>query len=236
MRKLVILCLLLPLNGYCQNAVKIIGNLAKLNRVAIERIITVPTRDYLPALAIATYHQPFTLYSNSLSSQITYNITFQLNSLKSPDTIYGPYNYMRAISKVSRHQQFVHPDYTRYWKHLNSSVGYNGVHHLITKSTIKQLCSDVSCSSTILKEMQSNAPCIFHRFHGNPSFVTIFHNPEEQYELYIKRGMKKVVELQLDKINEVNKTMGLPELTQEYIDGILHETKIWCSIYGLIYE
>jgi RimJ/RimL family protein N-acetyltransferase len=55
-------------------------------------------------------------------------------------------------------------------------------------------------------------------------------------KLYNKFGMKKVVELQLDKINEMNKEMGLPELTQEYIDGILQETKIWCSVYGIIYE
>ena len=238
MRKLVLLFVLLltSVHIYPQNAIKILGNLRRLSTVALERTIYVPKVNYLPALAIASQHSNYTFTNYGSIAQIEYNITFQINSLKLPDTIYGPYNYMRAISKISRQPKFVHPDYIATWAKLNNSVGYNGVHHIVNKSAIKRICTDYKCSSVILTEMQKNAPAIFHPFHGNPHFTTIFHNSDEQYETYVKFGMKKVVEIQLDKINELNKALGKPELTKEYIKGILNETKVWCSIYGLVYE
>lgn len=237
MRKLVLLFVLLltSVHIYPQNAIKILGNLRRLSKVAVERTIYVPKVDYLPAVAIASHYEPYKVVNYGSIAQIEYNITFQINSLKLPDTIYGPYNYMRAISKVSKQTKFIHPDYMSIWSKLNNSVGYNGVHHLINKSTIKQICSDYACSSAILTEMQKNAPSIFHPFHGNPHFTTIFHNSEEQYENYVRFGMKRTAEIQLDKINELNKAMGKPKLTEEYIEGILNEVKIWCSIYGLTY-
>ena len=238
MKKVVLLLVLLltSVHKYSQNAIKILGNISKLSKVAIERTIYVPKTNYLSAVITASRHNQYTVKNYGQLKEIEYKVILQANSLKSPDLIYGPYNYMRAISKVSRQPQFIHPDYIKIWTNINSSSGYNGVHHIVNKSAIKEICETYRCNSSTLTEMQNNAPAIFHPFHGNPNFTTIFHNSHEQYENYMNYGMKRVVEIQLDKINELNKALGKPELPREYIIGVLNEVKTWCSIYGLRYE
>ena len=87
-----------------------------------------------------------------------------------------------------------------------------------------------------LEEAQRNAPAIFHPLHGDPRFQEIFHDPLEQYETYIKFGMKAVILNKLAQINKLNAIEGFPELPIEYMDGLLKETELWTKYNGLIWE
>ena len=235
MRKLVILFLLLPLNVYSQSVVRILGNLSKASRASISRTITVPRASRITALEVLQSRH-YSTHTSKHFSVIEYNVNLKIHSLKTPNTIYGPYNYMRAIFKVSKQPKFVDPNYIHQWNRIQESQGYNGVHHLVTKNAIKDICAELNCTSTKLKEVQSNAPCIFHPLHGNPNLTDIFHNSQEQFMLYQEKGMKAVVLLQLDKLNELNRAMGLKDYPDWYREGILKETKLWCEIYKFRFE
>ena len=86
-----------------------------------------------------------------------------------------------------------------------------------------------------LESMQKNAPALFHPMHGNPNYEDVFHNPYEQYEIYKKSGAKAVMKNQIEKINLLNIELGIPEISEEMIDGLIKETELWCQIYNVRY-
>lgn len=158
-----------------------------------------------------------------------------LNSVKSPITLYGPYNYLRAFTKVSKDDKFVNKKFLNDWKHIRKIQGYNGVHHLISKGTIKRIYEDLNAQGkdVSLIDMENNAPAIFHPLHGSPAYKDVFHNIDNQYYDYQRFGMKVTIISLLERIDEINISIGLKPYPEWYLNGILKESELWCKYYGI---
>lgn len=160
------------------------------------------------------------------------------NSIKSPNTVYGPYNYMRSFSAAARNTELINKKFYGTWKHINKTTGYNGAHHLISKATIKKIYKELKAEGkeVSLQEMENNAPAIFHPLHGDPKYKDIFHNIDEQYEDYKKFGMKVAIISVLAKIDSINIQTYMKRYPEWYLKGILKEAELWCKYYGIKWE
>ena len=81
--------------------------------------------------------------------------------------------------------------------------------------------------------METNAPSIFHPMHGNPKFAEVFHNIDQQYHDYQMFGMKVTIMSLLERIDEINISLGAQPMPEWYLDGILKEAELWSRYYGL---
>lgn len=149
-----------------------------------------------------------------------------------PTKTYGTYNYLRVCSKNLNIDE---------WKKVKKSIGYNGIHHIINTSTIKQLYNKSLLSyenKTInlypfLEDMIQNAPAMIHPYHNIPEYTKIFHNSDIQLSLYDKSGIKAILDDYFNKIKMLNKQAGFEELDENMINGIYLESKLWSDYYGL---
>lgn len=159
--------------------------------------------------------------------------------LQDPKTIFGPYSYVRAVSSVAQNPTFIHKKFLEHWKEINASDGYNGVHHIVTKAAIERIYTDMVIQGKIdpakisVEAFQRNAPSMFHPMHGVPEYEKVFHNIDEQYNIYVEHGMRALIVHQLELINDVNLKLGLEPMPDWYIDGIIKETKFWCEHFGI---
>lgn len=229
----------LPMGSYSQNAVSIyraIRGFRATTRVC--RTTTVRISNFYPArqaLAANPQYRNFTFTNTNSCIRMSVEQQILHQQLKSPTTIYGPYNYVRAISTVAKNRDLVNPRYLSAWKYINQSTGYNGVHHIVTKAVIERIHADLKASGkkVSLSDMQKNAPSLFHPFHGNPAYQDVFHNIDEQYTIYKEHGMRALMVHQLELINDINIKIGLEPFPDWYIDGILKETQLWCKHFGI---
>ena len=212
---------------YCQN---IIAVSRAIRPTTITRTLILPESYYRPLYNLHNLYQNSSLTSYNGNLQLVINKQIYQKIYLHPRDIYGPYNYDRVVAKISRE---IYRD--KIWKNLNKTTSYNGVHHLIMKSTIELIYNDLKKSGieVSLSEMQNNAPSIFHPHHGNPKYNYIFHDYEHQYELYKKHGMKILVLHQLTEIDLVNQLEGLEHFSEEYINGVLKEAELWCKYYNM---
>jgi hypothetical protein len=244
MKKLVlVLILVLPLEIYGQNIIKVGRSLRNLKPQYIERTIHVSTSRSFQAIEIAKYqslNKHTEWYLTNTESTVDVHIKRKLleNTLKSPNRIYGPYNYVRTFSKISKEESLTTNRHLQEWKHINQVNGYNGAHHLINKYTLKLIYEDMKKEgiNVSLSDMQNNAPSIFHPLHGDPNFKDIFHNPEQQILDYNTFGMKVTIISLIMSIDNAGIIRGLPAMPREYIIGILKEAELWCKTYNLVWE
>lgn len=244
MKKLAVVILLLNSTlVYSQNIIKISRSLRNLRYTNITRTIHTNIPRGFVALDIAKYQAlnahtnwNFTNTSTSIDVIITRKLAAQ--TLKSPRTIYGPYNYVRTFSKISKDESLTTGRHLEDWRHINNSQGYNGAHHLINKYTLKIIWENQRKNGikTNLDDMQKNAPAIFHPLHGDKRFQYIFHNPVAQIDDYNMYGMKMVILDLLNQIDEAGISIGLPRMNEDYILGILKEAELWCKTYQLVWE
>lgn len=228
-------------NSYAQNAVTLFrGILNARSTATICRTTTVHLGRYWAAEAALRSHQYDHFYFTNTDCKVKLAIEQQIlaESIKSPMTIYGPYVYVRAVGKAAKNEKLVNKKYLGAWKYINQSYGYNGVHHIVTKLVIERIYLDLKQQGrkVSLSDMQNNAPSMYHPFHGRPEYEHIFHNVDEQYQIYKEHGMRALMVHQLELINDINIRIGLRPMTDQYIDGMLKETKLWCEVYGLIYD
>lgn len=242
MKKICILLLcIIPSTVYSQNAVTLLRSLRTLNPTTLCRSINVPEAYAMEALNVGLYQGYNTRIStNDIGCRIQVNIErqFLLNSIKSPETVYGPYNYMRAFAKVTQDDKLVNKKFLDKWRKIHQTTGYNGAHHLISKSTIEMIYNDLKKQGkkVSLSDMQNNAPSIFHPLHGVPLYNNVFHNAEQQYYDYNRFGMKVTIISLLERIDEVNLKVGLKPMPEKYLQGVLIEAELWCKYYGLVWE
>lgn len=239
MKQLIVLMIMctLPLSAYSQSAVMLLRSLRNLKPTTICRTINVPTARAFEAINVARVQSPNTyqLTNTACRVQVKMERHILASSITSPEAIYGPYKYVRAFSKAARTEELVRPQYLERWKKINETTGYNGVHHLISKSTIKRIHADLKRKGkkVSLNDMETNAPSIFHPMHGNPEFSEVFHNIDQQYQDYKMFGMKVTIISLLERINEVNISLGAQPMPDWYLDGILKEAELWSKYYGL---
>lgn len=234
---LVLLFILIPGVLLSQNAVELVRSVRSV-ATTVCRHITVPVEYTAEALSVGlaqSYKSSFETYSNSCEIQISIQKQLVSQSIKSPELVYGPYNYMRVFSKAAQNPELINKQYRAAWKKIHKTTGYNGVHHLISKSTLKRIYEDLKRKGvkTSLSDLEANTPSIFHPLHGNPEYTSIFHNIDQQYHSYYAFGMKKTIENILSEINELNRKVGLKPMPDWYVSGVMREAELWCSYYGL---
>lgn len=244
MKKIVVVILLLNSTlVYSQNIIKVGKSLRTLKTTNIQRIIEVNTARSFQAIDVARYqalnaHMSWYFKNTDTQVQIYLERKLLTQTLKSPRTIYGPYNYVRTFSKISKDEDLTSKKYLQDWKHINDVTGYNGAHHIVNKYTLKLIWEKQKQSGikTNLDDMQKNAPAIFHPYHGDPRFKDIFHNPEQQLHDYEVFGMKIVIISLLAQIDAVGIEMGLSKMPEDYLMGILKEAELWSKTYNLVWQ
>lgn len=232
--------LLIPMSISAQNAVMLLRSLRNLKPTTICRTINVPISRSFEALAIARFQAPNAYNFTNTNCRVKVSMERQLlaHSITTPEAIYGPYKYVRAFSMAAKTEELVSPKYLARWKRINESTHYNGVHHLISRSTIKRLHADLKQSGkkVSLSDLESNCPSILHPLHGHPEYQDVFHNIDQQYEDYQKFGMKITILSLLERIDEENVKLGLPTFPEWYLEGILKEAELWTKYNGLVWE
>lgn len=227
--------LVLSINTYGQNAIKIVNGIYGISTKSVCRTVNIHIGGYWVAESALLAHNPTKIdWSNTYCAvQIATEKAILARSIASPTTIYGPYNYLKKIAEATKDEDLVNPKYVDVWKHINTSGYYNGAHHIINKSVIKMIHADLKKigKKENLESMERNAPALFHPMHGNPRYVDVFHNPYEQYEIYRASGVKGLMEHQINKINDLNRHLGIPEIDEKMQDGLMKEARLWCEIY-----
>ena len=175
--------------------------------------------------------------------EIHIEISFPAPILRSPSTLWGSYHYLRVLTSLSRERGAVHPQYKQQWKNIFYVGGYNGVHHIVNKSTLKAIYSEMKRKAiakgepwTIqLDELQRNAPGSLHPFHGRPEFSVLFHNIDRQLSLYREGGIQAIVTDYFDAL-EVFHNMypnQAPFIPKSVRKNTLLEAKLWSETFHL---
>ena len=262
MRKL-LLFLVLGLFSYSafgQNAYSIVRAPATIRTsfqpIVISRTLLLPKAQLPLAVRACTARRPCVLsnpqkvpvHINAATiSRIHMEAHFAIPRLNRPENIYGGYNYLRTMTKLS----YKSPDnieniYQNAWQKINLTRGYNGAHHIVNKSTLEQIHQNMKAKArargevfTInLSEMQNNAPALFHRLHGNPEFTSVFHNKERQLQIYYTSGIKAVIDDFFEQVNLIAwESEGLiPRVPQKVMEGTYLEAELWCKMFNLRWE
>lgn len=229
--------------AYSQNIIKIGRSLRNLKYTNITRTIHQDIARGMTAIEVAKYqainpHIQWYFTNTSTAVDVHIQRTLAAQTLKSPRTIYGPYNYVRTFSKISKDETLTSQKHLRDWKRINDVNSYNGAHHLVNKYTLKIIWEQQRYNGikTNLNDMQKNAPAIFHPLHGNKNYQHVFHNPIAQLHDYEMYGMKVVIIDLLQQIDEAAVSEGLPRMPEQYMLGVLKEAELWCKNYNLVWE
>lgn len=213
MKKTIILLLLISVNSYSQS----VFSLKKVGKkIRVRRTVSVNTVSRNIAVRLANEQakrRSFTIRRNRLEYEYSAAIV-------RPTLMYGPNNYLKSSSRILKSQSG--------WRNIHQSGGYNGAHHIVTKSVIKQL--------GLGQEAINNAPSIFHPLHNNPAFELNFHNHAEQLKLYEAGGIKLIITNFFEQIRSINEANGLPNYPQGLIDKELIEAEFWAKYWGLKWD
>ena len=229
--------------------VKLIGSSKSAKVVSVCRTTRVPIQHEALARNVVNLANPYLMrvskvkgyYEVKCLPEILIVTEFSAPILKNPETIYGGYNYLRILATASKERGVVSKRFVPIWKSINKTQGYNGVHHIVNKSTIKAIHSAMKReyrasgkNFTIrLDETQNTAPAVFHVFHGNPRYTNVFHNSTQQIIAYKTGGVRKIILDYFNTINEINISNGMKPIHQSVVDGTLKEAELWAKTFKL---
>lgn len=207
--RIALLILLLSTNLYAQNYYRFIK---KAGSIEVERAATNSFyREIARDVTIQRIEQ----------GRPTYQVTGKfIQPVVPPIYVGGNINYLKGVARSFRGIE--------HWKRVWSSSGYNGAHHIITKSVLKNL--------GLNGESIANAPAVFHPLHNNPDFSNYFHDSSRQLLLYRKGGIKLILEDFFSRINKVNKEVGFPNYGEDFIDNEMFEAEVWAKFWGLKWQ
>ena len=254
MNKLLLILVFISLYSfsYAQSAFKLVKILSKSKShkiVSVCRTTRVPIQHEALARNVVNLANPYLMrvskvkgYYDVKCLPVLHIVTeFSAPILKNPETIYGGYNYLRILATASKERGVVSKGFVPIWKSINKTQGYNGVHHIVNKSTIKAIHSVMKReyrasgkNFTIrLDEMQNTAPAVFHVFHGNPRYTNVFHNSTQQIIAYKTGGVRKIILDYFNTINEINISNGMKPIHQSVVEGTLKEAELWAKTFKL---
>lgn len=144
---------------------------------------------------------------------------YEVHSAQHPTRIVGPNNYLKGLSRRVTGPQ---------WSRIGKSGGYNGAHHIVTKSVIKQLGGSTECIN--------NAPSVFHPLHNTKSFENMFHDHERQLQIYEQSGIKGIIIDFFERANAVSGRLGIPLYNDDVIHQALLEAELWAKHWNLKWE
>lgn len=216
-----------------------VADLALANQVAL---IAKPT-------ILSTYATEQLFHSkrgNVTVPQINVVVEYRLPKLKSPSMLWGSYQGLRAVTSLARDPKYVNDKYLHTWSRINITNGYNGVHHIVNKSTLKQIYSDMKAEAMAKGEpftinldmLQKEAPASLHPFHGKPEYSVIFHNLDRQMQLYNEGGVKAII---MDYFTEtrnfhLNYPDDAPAIPLQVMTNTLQEAELWAKTFNLKWE
>lgn len=240
MRKLlmVLLCLLLSPSLFGQSAFAIFKlvakNSVKRGTLVCRTIKTLPKNAKLATKA-ALYQSPDDFVrAAERECELVITTKFVQPVLTAPENIYGGYNYLRVISKISKEKGAVVKAYRPIWKKINDVTSYNGAHHIVNQSTLKEIHKRYGMSVN-LSDMQRNAPAVFHRLHGHPAYTKMFHNAEFQVLIYERSGIHGILDnfFRQAKLISVQSSGAIPMYDYHVVKGTYLEAELWAKTFGL---
>lgn len=241
-------CCLVP-TVYAQSAFKLVKALknSKITKAAVVcRTTKASTAQTALVKEVIQLHNPE--YTEILSSaclpEIQLKAEFKIPLLRRPETLYGSYSYLKILASWSKDKGAVDPKFVGIWKNIHKTQTYNGVHHIVNKSTLKAIHSDMKLESRIkgtsfninLAQLQNTAPATFHVLHGNPAYKQIFHDTDLQYKTYKSSGVKGIIDIYFKQINKVNTSLGLKPVPLSVIVGTFKEAELWAKTFNLRWE
>lgn len=255
----VLTCIFFSAPVFAQSAFSVVRKATKLatsfKPIVISRTVSVSSAQLPLATQVCLSRIPCTVSApKKLPSQLETAVAraqieaqFAIPRLNRPENIYGGYNYLRTMTKLSlKLPNNVEKDYQGTWQKINLTRTYNGAHHIVNKTTLEEIFLQMKEQARArgeefnvnLSEMQNNAPAIFHRLHGNPEFSYIFHNRERQLQIYYQSGMKAVIDDFFEQINMVAEESGglILQVPQSVIEGTYLEAELWCKTFNLRWE
>lgn len=169
--------------------------------------------------------------------------SFPISVLRNPSSLWGSYRYLRVLTSLSRESGSVHPQYIDEWNKIFQVSGYNGVHHIVNKSTLKviyhELKQEAAAKKQVwtisLEDLQNNTPASLHPFHGKPEYSGFFHNMDRQLLLYREGGVRAIITdyfRELAKFHEMYPEEA-PYIPQQVVNNTVLEAKLWCETFGL---
>lgn len=257
MRKLLLLlaCFIVSGGSFAQNTFSIVAKTARGSRpIVLQRTLTLPRSQVSFAQKILDAQkgkilnfQKQTLRTGSIEiPQYYIEAQISLARLNRPENIHGGYNYLRTMSKLAREPELIEPAHIRNWQEVTNSYTYNGAHHIVNKSSLKEIYKDMRQKAAEkglpfpinLTEMQNNAPAVFHRLHGHPDYTYIFHNSGRQVGLYYTGGIKMVIEDFFMQLETLATQTQHPELLvpAEVQKATFIEAELWCKMFHLRWE
>lgn len=252
-------CVIFSAPAFAQSAFSVVRKPSTLANafkpIVISRTVAVPVAQLPLASQVCLSRVPCTVSSpKKLSSRLETAVAraqieahFAIPRLNRPENIYGGYNYLRTMTKLSQKSpRNIESEHQGIWQKINHTRSYNGAHHIVNKSTLEQIHQNMKIKARVrgqtfttnLSEMQNNAPAIFHRLHGNPEFSYIFHNRERQLQIYYQSGMKAVIDDFFEQVNLLAwESDGLiPRVPQKVMEGTYLEAELWCKTFNLRWE
>lgn len=171
---------------------------------------------------------------------------YQAPLLKSPAALWGSYRYLHLLIGFSRDGANVDLAYQDEWKRIDNPSSYRGVHHIVNKTTLKQIYERMEAAAAAenkiypirLSDMQKDAPGSFHPFHGKEKFSSIFHNSQRQLELYEQGGVKLIILDYFKSLERLAKDypQEAPKVPAEVVKNTLLEAKLWANTFLLRWE
>lgn len=163
--------------------------------------------------------------------------------LSNPSSLWGSYQYLRILAKLSHQPGAVNPRYEQQWKRIHQVTSYNGVHHIVNKTTLKELYMRMKEEAKQKHEpftlqldaLMREAPAALHPFHGNPYYKTFFHNSDRQLQLYEQGGVRAIVVDYFQSVNRFHKKNPeqAPFISPQVMKNTLLEAKLWCETFHL---
>lgn len=242
-----------------QNAYQVLRAAKQIKyKALVTRHLRAPVTSQQLAVKVAALTRPITTShyyqqqvinrkgATTVIPQIHIVTEFRAPLLKDPTTLWGSYQYLKAIAALAREEGMIVPKYINKWKKIYSVSHYRGAHHIVNKSTLKEIYWMMKRQATQegvpftvnLADMQKNAPGAFHPFHGNPEHAVVFHNLNKQLLLYKQGGVKAILKDYFTQMENLHKRYpnDAPPVCHDVVKNTILETKLWCETFHLRWE
>ena len=213
--RIVVILVLLSVNVYSQNCYQLLKS--GCTKLVVNRTITVkPIQVGLAQKVLERQAKRVVIKAQPEVIMLTGDYS---SVVTQPSKVVGGHNYLKMAGQKLESQGF----------NINGSGGYNGAHHIVTKSVIRELARHKP-------RIINNAPSVFHPLHADPRYVEVFHDHKRILEVYNSWGVKGVILDFFSRVNKVNELEGLPIYTDDVIETELLEAELWAKYWGLKWE
>lgn len=190
----------------------------------VRRTIQIAPQHWELARQVALKH---TSFSDVKLARKVARVQFQFRqSVVQPYNVTGGYNYLKMVGKAFKNRPG--------WRSLDESGWYNGAHHIVTKTVITEIAKEVGIEDPA--EMKANAPAVYSQLHNHPAYSDLFHDHQMLLDTYHRSGVKGVVTEFFERLNAVNKKLGLPLYDEEFIGTTLLEAELWAKHWNIRWE